>query len=81
MEKINKYGWTRNGNYPDSIVEVVTESSKTPPHQVIEDKESLIIEALKAAPYKRGFTYKEIANKFNCKPEYVFRIRKKHKIN
>ena len=81
MEKINKYGCTRNGNYPDSIVEIVTESSKTPSHQVIEDKESLIIEALKATPFKRGVTYRELGKYFKYKPEVIFRIRNKHKIN
>ena len=80
--------WTRAGE-PQRVqpsVEATKENLESSREEVIvwsggHQSKSLInitaqiIEALKAAPFKRGVTYKEIAERYNCKPGFVFKIR------
>ncbi len=79
--KLNKHGWTLNGTIWDEVTEETPKAgSKAPLTNESMSKEDLIIEALKTTVFKRGKTYKEIGEKYNVKPQQVFKIRKANKL-
>ena len=77
--KVSGRGWTRSGTISE---ESVVSSNKT---SVIKSKDNMTIEEkvirdLKSEPFKRGVTYKKIAERYNISQARVLKIRKENEL-